>query len=283
MKKITLYISIIIILFLNISACAYAEIAQPQQRRDTNYKSNDNKYGTDQSPIVIKIKNTPESQKISDQSTEYQYIQSVSSERLVIITIVLALAAIFQWGVMLWQARLMKKSVEATEIAAKAAKDSADALPIAERAYLAVIHIRADMDNWKNAKDDELSPIEIGVCNHGRTPAKITEIITRLQIDKRDGITISRGTPDIGEIIDAPSRLIGRNYIETFSYDVRILSLVDEWNGLGEGDYYINFAGEVRYKDIFEKDHIAYFDWILDSKNYQRGFFISSPTLNYTT
>jgi hypothetical protein len=36
-------------------------------------------------------------------------------------------------------------------------------------------------------------------------------------------------------------------------------------------------------KDIFEKDHIAYFDWFLKSRDYPRGFYINNPDANYTT
>jgi hypothetical protein len=106
-----------------------------------------------------------------------------------------------------------------------------------------------------------------------------------MQIDKSDGIVISHGTPDIDEIPDAAGRFIGAeiNSVQEFEYPIHIASLIDDWNGLGEGDYYISFSGEIRYKDIFEKDHVAYFNWLLKSRNYERGFYINDPKANYTT
>ncbi len=202
-------------------------------------------------------------------------------------TAIIAVFTICLW----WSTRKLWKttirSVEATEKAADAAKASSEALPTLERAYLYVSSVNVNMENWMYAPTDQISPIKIEVSNYGRTPAKVKEIITTIQVGKSDDEgKISYGTPDIDEIIDAAGRFIARDSTEEFDRHIHILSLVnglvDEWHGIGVGKYHIGFSGEVRYKDIFEKDHIAYFNWCLIS-TFNRGFYINNPELNYTT
>ena len=75
-------------------------------------------------------------------------------------------------------------------------------------------------------------------------------------------------------IIAAVGRFIASNSEEIFFHYLH--------SAIEDGDYYIIFSGEVRYRDIFEKDHVAYFDWSLVSR-FKRGFYINNPEKNYTT
>jgi hypothetical protein len=70
---------------------------------------------------------------------------------------------------------------------------------------------------------------------------------------------------------------------EYFSQDIILEAIVDGWDNFGGADYYIEYSGEVRCQDIFSDNHTAFFSWILWSRNYQRGFYISEADKNYTT
>ncbi len=175
-------------------------------------------------------------------------------------------------NILLW--RVTKKSADAAKQAADAAKKSIDTLPTIERAYIYVSCVSADFESWRHTKPNQRSPIIITVRNYGRTPAKLTGIATKFKIGKSDGIKISWEPPEDDEIIDSVGRFIASNFENGFSYYVH--------DTIGDGRYHIIFSGEVRYKDIFEKDHIAYFKWSLVS-HFERGFYINDPDENYTT
>ena len=67
-----------------------------QQTKKENYKSDRNKYGTDEFPIVIKVKDTPESQKSAEQTANYQDKESTyhipsGLEIIILINLILPL------------------------------------------------------------------------------------------------------------------------------------------------------------------------------------------------
>jgi hypothetical protein len=169
-----------------------------------------------------------------------------------------------------------------TKKAADAAKKSANALPAIERAYVYVF-ISADMKNWREAKEKELAPLKIEVRNYGKTPARLTRIFIKKQIYEIKGTKYVPSDDDIDIIVDAPNRFVASGAPEEFSQDVRLHALVYGWYNLGEGDYYIEYSGDVWYTDIFNDSHVARFSWILHSRDYTRGFYISEADKNYTT
>lgn len=78
------------------------------------------------------------------------------------------------WKVAQEQSIDMKDSIVASQKAAKAAQDSADALPTIERAYIfSNIKINKDMSDPDTIRDFEA---ELWLKNHGKTPAIIKEI-----------------------------------------------------------------------------------------------------------
>lgn len=221
-------------------------------------------------PIVVnKVYTT--SKDTCNQHTETKENKK-GSESLFNILLVFFTGCLVICNILLW--RVTKKSADAAKEAAYAAKKSVDTIPTIERAYVYVSSVSADFESWRNVKVNQLSPISIKVSNYGRTPAKLTGIITKIQIGKSDGIKISWESPDDNEIIDAVGRFIASNSENIFFYYIH--------NSIGDGNYNIIFSGEVRYKDIFEKDHIAYFNWPLVSR-FERGFYINNPEANYTT
>jgi hypothetical protein len=282
MKKIIILISLILLLVINISAYSKSSVndfyqqnnKQPAKSGNIQSTENKNPSRPHVSSNIQGISNAQNQERQNAGEDKHKWYDKLLDFTLTDFLMVIFSALLTFFSYRLWltnrdlwktsegqriamnnQVEELKKSIDiseratcATEKAADAAKASADDLPKAERAYLSV-SISADMENWKNAKADQLSPIEIEVCNHGRTPAKVTEIITTIQIGKSDGIVISHGTPDTDYILEAAGRFIGTEIYsrQQFERPVYILSLVDEWNGLGEGNYFISFSGEVRY------------------------------------
>ncbi len=175
-------------------------------------------------------------------------------------------------NVLLWWST--KKSADAAKEAADAAKKSVNTIPTIERAYIYVSSVSADFESWRGTKPNQRSPISITVRNYGRTPAKLIGIATKFQIGTSDGKTIDWKPHEDNEIIDAVGRFIASNSENDFFYYVN--------DTFGDGRYHLIFSGEVRYKDIFEKDHTAYFRWFLVS-HFERGFYINDPDENYTT
>ena len=167
-----------------------------------------------------------------------------------------------------------KKSADAAKIAAEAARKSVEIIPTIEQAYIYVSSVSADFESWRHVKGNQRSPIEITVHNYGKTPAKLVNFSTKIKIGISNGRQIDWGDPDDDEIIDAVGRFVASSSSERFSYYIH--------DAIGDGDYHIVFSGEVKYRDIFEKDHTAFFDWDLVSR-FKRGFYINNPEANYTT
>ncbi|MGD0021800.1 MAG: hypothetical protein ABSC54_05800, partial [Smithellaceae bacterium] len=105
MKKISLLFSLIFFLLIGISVYSQESLQKSgqtplQQTKKINYKSSENKYGSDKSPIIIKIKDTPESKKSAEQTANYQEKETTNNRHLIWITGIVACAAILQWIIM---------------------------------------------------------------------------------------------------------------------------------------------------------------------------------------
>jgi hypothetical protein len=158
------------------------------------------------------------------------------------------------------QARDMKASIKAAEIAAEAAELSANALTQAERAH---IYIKILSQNFVEAVTGEHPhvtsdgfvnvPVEIAYCfkNYGKTPAIIKEM-------SRD-IAISTTFPDEVEYLPADltttERVIAadentgpQRYVHTY------ISKVD-LNGVIRANTSYWFYGRVLYDDVFGTEH----------------------------
>lgn len=277
MKKIIISIS----LFLLVGISAYSQEPPPPLAQVKIEKKTDNakpeisgktdaKPPQNRMPIVVNKVHTTSNEK-HRQHTETKENKK-RSENLFSSLLVFFTGCLVICNILLW--RVTKKSADAAKQAANAAKKSVDTLPTIERAYICVSSVSADFESWRNVKINQLSPIRIEVRNYGKTPAKLVGVITKIQVGKSDGIKISWEPPGDEEIIDSVGRFIASNSKESFFYYMH--------SAIGDGDYHIIFSGEVRYRDIFEKDHTAYFSWSLVSR-FQRGFYINNPEKNYTT
>jgi hypothetical protein len=94
-------------------------------------------------------------------------------EYLLIIAAYLTLALLF------WQSWETRKSADASAISATAAKKSADALMIIERAWIVVTVHPIFLDNIPESAN---VTIVADVTNYGKTPALITEMSAMLNI-----------------------------------------------------------------------------------------------------
>ena len=99
---------------------------------------------------------------------------------LVGVTGLMALIAIFQLWMFKRQLNLMEDGARdarnvasAAQCSANAAKASADALMLAERAYVKLSHVTPGL---KIKEGKSFCEVEIEIRNHGRTPATVTDV-----------------------------------------------------------------------------------------------------------
>jgi len=182
------------------------------------------------------------------------------------------------------QCYIIFNTLKETQKAANAAKESADALPTMERAYLfskvepsreiKIIHEGFEYDKGLEAL--------LFVKNYGKTPAIIKEI--GFYGYKFDSL------PDDDNLIISyihPPRVafIGNTegFVEEDRFDFTLIK-EDEWVSLcfDPPKLFIYCVGYIKYTTIFNKEHCHYFCWEFDGPT---GKFIVSPDnkLNYNT
>lgn len=245
---------------------------------ETNVKPAKNKNSTTNPlPIIDNnrnaIENNPPAKKSNYENRKHQ--EAVSNNDPTVwynFLMMIFTGALVICNILMWLAT--KKSADAAKIAADAAQKSIDTIPTIERAYIYVSSVFADFESWRHVEGNKRSPIQITVHNYGKTPAKLTDITIEIKVGPSDGRRIYWEDPETDEIRDAVGRFIASSSEGIFNYYT--------YNTFGDGGYHINFSGEVKYTDIFGKEHTAYFDWALVSR-FQRGFYINNPERNYTT
>jgi len=287
MQQLLLAISIILLLFVPMIAhsqnppppLTQGQPGEIDTKNKTKQKVNAKKNGTpspDRMPIIANKPHSPHDEATRHHARTKEPKKEVKSlwdsTDILNILLVAFTGLLVLCNLLLWSST--NKSANAAKEAADAAKKSVDTIPTIERAYVYVSSITADFESWRNTEPNKISPITIEIRNYGKTPAKLTEIITNFQIRESCGSKIIWSPPDDDEIIDSVGRFIASNSKDVFSHYIH--------DAIGSGDYHINFFGEVRYIDIFGKNHIAYFNWTLVSR-FKRGFYINNPEANYTT
>jgi hypothetical protein len=142
--------------------------------------------------------------------------------------------------------------------AAKAARTTAKALPMLERAYVFLD------DDPCLTHGDQRGPrgglkvgFQFGLKNHGRTPAVIRWINIRHQYlpEPPEGVYDEAG-PGEGRILGAGAAL-------RFDHEDTIIPGAD-WDKAEAGDGSIWLHGRVVYWDIFKAQHETYFCWRYD-------------------
>jgi hypothetical protein len=198
-------------------------------------------------------------------------------------------------GLLLWTLRYTRRATEAAAVAAKAARDSADALPNVERAYIFIeIHpnvadgIRRTLSELMNKtgyRDGNLTlsaDIRYQFINHGKTPAiakimsiefhHLVDLPTPISYDDEplsQEIVIRAGEtypePAAQHAPDGINRRFGMSP-GTTHYTFHRLTVAASLNyhtarSIREGDSFLWLYGRVVYDDVFGKERKTPFCW----------------------
>jgi hypothetical protein len=72
--------------------------------------------GTENSPLVVKLRTTKDSDKEAADEADYAKQEAADNRYLLVVTCILAVAALLQWAVMVWQACLLNRQTK-TQVA----------------------------------------------------------------------------------------------------------------------------------------------------------------------
>jgi len=161
------------------------------------------------------------------------------------------------------QAHDMKASVAAAEDAAKAAKASAEALPIIEGAYVYPVIAK----DWIG---DSLSAFEFSETrtnrllinfyfkNFGKTPANI--LLYRADLVRPDGPNLRSANADAFRMVQKTT-LGPVDHTEPLETEITDFSREEYDSIVGPDPSHLYFTGEVRYADIWGNRWQFSFDW----------------------
>jgi len=183
----------------------------------------------------------------------------LTSDRIIALaTVVYAIVTIVMFRSIRSQARAAHRQADIADLAAKAAKQSADAIISSERAWIAV-RAKHNMKTSSRATALTGDPVEGVDCiiqNCGKTPARLTGIGMRHEIVKK-GTELS-GKPNhenmikpMGEMLLAPGDSASRS----------VLVMDREIRALGNTPGYLYVYGIVHYLDAFNAKRYTGFCW----------------------
>lgn len=185
------------------------------------------------------------------------------------------------WKISLKQSNDLKTSLSIAQKAADAARDSADAFPTIERAYIfAKVKRHPDVKPGQTieAIKEGYNQARVIATNHGKTPAIITKI--NWYVGVFEDVEIDNKITELEYIPDSmvpPSIIINSGDTKKGLPDCNIS--IQERDNIGNKANYACF-GRIDYKDIFDKPHTTIFCWKDD------GVFCSpdpDPERNYWT
>jgi hypothetical protein len=185
-----------------------------------------------------------------------------------VATVALAAVAAVQAGLFVWQLRLLRQSTFAAADSAASALKQAEAIRLAERAYVKLSH-RPFLFDFENRK----FTLSIEVKNWGRTPASVLGVSLKCE----DWLTEN---PLPGQPTYAPCEMWEAFLVagEAFYFDYR-----DEW-GPPEFDPDLRrllLYGYVDYIDIFGRRHRAGYGRFYSPAISTDLVFIDQPGYNY--
>jgi hypothetical protein len=277
MKKIIIFISLIFFLFVVISV--YSQEPTPTPREDsqnwqscstkTDKNGNTHQYCTQKVPLLIKeveSKGTnPDANKqrqdVDQESSTKKIIDIVSIAFTAISTLAIAIFTLFLvcYNKKMWKTTI--RSVEATEIAAKAAKESAEALPAIERAYVFVeVEYGCknpkphDVDYFANALYGKFRDFNFQVIlhNHGKTPAIVSHV--RYSIIKSDRVPKTEADLIGSEYRNFEPCIIiesGGVYCKEINHELA----EEEWKQIWGKNKLVLCLVQITYVDIFSIQH----------------------------
>lgn len=248
-------------------------IKPPQAKAKSVYQeSKEDKRGTDTSPIVIKMLDTPQSEARAEDAAKHQNEEAANSSRLVWITGILALAAILQWFVMIWQARQLKRSV--------------DLQANSERAFLYTMVPNSNETlekpgqqvtnslKVKSIGDDDIVDqprINYWIRNYGKSPAVVKEISHSL-VWCYDLPNIPNYKPT--EFVLDEQMIAASDSTKQISCNPAEILMAKATKDIIAGKSFFWFYGRVIYDDIFGKGHEHCFVWkYINSKKQFRPYY----------
>jgi hypothetical protein len=175
--------------------------------------------------------------------------------RLTLYTWCLALIAALQFAALIVQAFFLWKTL-------RIARESADALPALERAYIFVkpkISLPLAL-GWNAGAElaDRTVSIKYSFTNHGKTPAIIKGIDARFDVSAEAPDNTEHQSSkalDNEAVVDAK-----RSSDPDEVFIGRVIS-ADEVKALKEGRLHLWFFGSILYEDISQKPHVTRFRW----------------------
>ncbi|MGP8052150.1 MAG: hypothetical protein ACLPYB_16295 [Desulfobaccales bacterium] len=215
---------------------------------DSQQKAESDKRGTTESPLIVKTINPPKTAAEADQERSYQDEKASQNWWIVRFTGILAAVAILQFLALAFQAWYLRKGFKITEIAANAAKESAEvaetALHISERAYLSIEQIGF----VEPLKVGEMPNLKLKIINTGKTPAQIIDTSTNVRFfDKIPSIPVyPPGQKSQSQMTIRPG---GKNTLANIrGYTVTTKQFSDMLNGTQK----LLIWGRIIYQDIFK-------------------------------
>lgn len=257
MKVMTLLAVIILLSVSPVHADTKAKRSEPINSVQDNR-------GTDSNPVVIKGALTTD--VVIPQLTEEQVYAEKTKEAddhnlanatvwLAVLTGLLAVIAILQLWMFLRQLKLAEKAARDSEMAAKAAKESADLLPKIERAY---VFVRVNFDAIQRSQTHHYDiSFKVEFFNHGKTPAIIKRI--------RESTSFA-DMPPLG-LIEHPNAnkqlpeglVIGAD--KSYTLDIRFNLTMEQWNELNNLSKRFYTVGLIDYIDVLGGTRNTGFCW----------------------
>lgn len=245
------------------------------QKGSATHKSTANKPTTIGEEPKPKVENNTTKSR-HDYETENLKVQrqlSKSTEVIATFTKVLAIVGGFQIIVFLIQVFLLKGTLNATQVAADAAKKSADALPAMERAYI-FVEIRFKEPFKEPVLDQNFC--EMVITNYGKTPAILTYIEGFANVFG-DYIPQKIEFERTG-IMPYYEKIMGSRGEKIIDIDCITSLTKEKIDAVKEMARLICF-GAIHYEDIFGKCHKTGFCWIYSTISHN-FHFLDNPN-NY--
>jgi len=245
-----------------------------------------NAIGTDKNPSVITSLGAAKTAEHAEQENREREENRANDRGLVrwtivlaVATIVLAIVAAGQLGMFLFQLKLMTQATKDAGDAARSAKTSAEAVMLAERAYVKMSHVRPGVQWIEGNK--ELFRIQVEVKNHGRTPASVTDVKIGARLLENDVL--------LQEPFPYPKREVNPNAFlvpdEAFFHDCHFPLRGKDFTDAKSGWKKLWIFGHVDYIDTFATRHrsgyVRVYISAVDNGKANNLFYMPEARYNY--
>jgi hypothetical protein len=218
---------------------------------------------------------------------------AVATVWLARLTFILAFAAVMQGLMFIWQLMLTRRAANDARTAALAAKASAEAIPLIERAYLFVKvtfktaleerHILESIGGFTRVRAPIATytdTIAVSIFNHGKTPAVLRRLRAYPAHEQSQPLALiehvraNKKIPD--GIVVAPN--------DSYVHEIPVDYDKERFEQLHDVVWRIYCLGLVDYDDVLGNQRTTGFCWQSFSSNDVLDFVISPSTeLNYRT